>query len=290
MHLRLGYSFLRSLPRKLNAAEVLTMCKLCVFMTLISIAICAFGCRQKKDVALQQPHINSPVHQEPWHHDSPKHDTAKHDTAKHGESRGHSHNLHHSDHHHAFENPVELSAKWNDPQRDRWQYPDQIVEALSLKPGETVADIGAGTGYMVAHLSREVGKDGTVIAIDAESAMIEYLISHKSQLGPAAVVPQKVGFSDPELEPGSVHGVLTLDTWHHVADREAYARKVFTGLKNGGRFVVVDYEVDAEVGPPQQMRLSPDQVIRQLEEAGFRAEVVPESMPFHYMVVGHKGN
>jgi predicted methyltransferase len=143
---------------------------------------------------------------------------------------------------------------------------------------------------MVAHLSREVRKEGTVIAIDAESAMIEYLISHKSQLGPAAVVPQKVGFSDPELEPGSVHGVLTLDTWHHVGDRDAYARKVFTGLKNGGRFVVVDYEVDAEVGPPQQMRLSPDQVIRQLEEAGFRAEVVPESMPFHYMVVGHKGN
>ncbi len=137
-------------------------------------------------------------------------------------------------------------------------------------------------------MSNAVGKDGTVIAIDAEPAMIEYLANHKSQLGPATVVPQKVGFSDPELSVASMHGVVTLDTWHHVADREAYAQKVFNGLKEGGRFVVVDYEVDAKVGPPQQMRLSPEQTSKQLEAAGFRAAVAPETMPRHYIVVGTK--
>jgi predicted methyltransferase len=210
--------------------------------------------------------------------------------SNHGESvtHVHGHGLHAGDHHHAFANPEELARKWNDPNRDEWQHPEQIVDALALEPGETVADLGAGTGYLVAHLSNAVGKDGTVIAIDAEPAMIEYLADHKSQLGPATVVPQKVGFSDPELAAASVHGVVTLDTWHHVAGREAYARKVFDGLKQGGRFVVVDYEVDAEVGPPQQMRLSPEQVIKQLEAAGFNAAVVPETMPRHYIVVGTK--
>lgn len=141
---------------------------------------------------------------------------------------------------------------------------------------------------MIAHLSQSVGKDGTLIAIDAESAMIDYLNDHKQEFGPASVVPQKVGFSDPELPAASVDGVLILDTWHHVEEREAYAKKVYSALKQDGRFVVVDYAVDAEVGPPKQMRLSPEQVIEQLESVGFQAAVFAETMPFHYVVIGHK--
>lgn len=115
-------------------------------------------------------------------------------------THGHGHGQHTGDHHHAFANPEELARKWNDPKRDEWQHPEQIIDALALEPGETVADLGAGTGYLVAHLSNAVGKDGTVIAIDAEPAMIEYLANHKSQLGPATVVPQKVGSKRPSAD------------------------------------------------------------------------------------------
>lgn len=194
----------------------------------------------------------------------------------------------HGDHKHAFADPTDRAKKWNDPGRDEWQRPEEIIAALALKPGATVADVGAGTGYMVAHLSRAVGTGGTVIAVDAEPAMVEYLAKRSADLGPARIVPRKVGPDDPELPPASVDAVLTLDTWHHVQGREAYARKVYEGLKRGGRFVVVDYEVGAEVGPPKAMRLEPGQVTKQLEAAGFRAEVVRESMPRHYLVVGHK--
>lgn len=191
-------------------------------------------------------------------------------------------------HHHAFADPAELAKKWNNSERDQWQHPEEIVAALALKPGATVADIGAGTGYLVAHLSRAVGKEGTVIGIDAERAMIEYLASHRAELGPATIMPRKVGPDDPELQSASADSVLTLDTWHHVAGQESYAQKVYSGLKPGGRFVVVDHTVDADVGPPKEMRLGPEQVVKQLEAAGFRVEIVPESMPRHYMVVGHK--
>ncbi len=192
-------------------------------------------------------------------------------------------------HRHAFATPQELAKKWNIPERDEWQRPQEIVSALALRPGARVADLGAGTGYMVAHLSKAVGQDGTVIAIDSEAAMIEYLADQRPELGPATIVPHLVGHDDPGLQSGSVDGVLTLDTWHHVDGREAYARKVFDGLKAGGRFVVVDHDLDASVGPPAAMRLDPGRLSKELEAAGFRVEVVKESMPRHYMVVGHKG-
>jgi predicted methyltransferase len=243
--------------------------KNCVILSLLLIVeIGMVGCSQQKEVAVTEGNNNKAVEQEPSHGDQPKDGD---------------HN-----HHHAFADPAERAKKWNDPERDRWQRPEEIVAALALKPGATVADIGAGTGYMVAHLSKAVGKSGTVIAIDASEAMVEYLAKRSDEMGPARIVPRKVGTDDPGLQPASVDGVLTLDTWHHVKGREAYARKVYEGLKRGGRFVVVEYEVDAEVGPPKAMRLEPGQVTKQLEAAGFRAEVVRESMPRHYMVVGHK--
>lgn len=191
-------------------------------------------------------------------------------------------------HQHAFADPAERAKKWNDLERDEWLHPEKIVAALALKPGATVADIGAGTGYMVARLSKAVGKGGTVIAIDAETAMVEYLAKRSSDLGPAKIVPRKVGPDDPELQTFSVDGVLTLDTWHHVNGREAYAKKVHEGMRRGGKFVVVDYEVDAEMGPPKHIRIEPEQVTKQLGTAGFRVAVVREKMPRHYMVVGHK--
>lgn len=194
----------------------------------------------------------------------------------------------HKDHKHAFVDPAQMSKKWNDPERDQWQHPEEIVAALALKPGATVADIGAGTGYMVAPISQAIGRDGTVIAIDASAEMVEYLTKREGELGPAKIVPQKVGFDDPELPPAGVDRVLTLDTWHHIKGQEAYARKVYDGLKRGGRFVVVEHEVEAEHGPPKAMRLAPQTVTKQLEAAGFRVEVVEESMPRHSMVVGHK--
>jgi predicted methyltransferase len=118
--------------------------------------------------------------------------------------------------------------------------------------------------------------------------MIDYLAERGDELGPARVLARKVGMDDPEMQAASVDGVLTLDTWHHIKGREAYARKVHEGLRPGGRFVVVDHEAEAEVGPPKAMRVDAGRVAEQLRAAGFRAEVVRELMPRHYMVVGYK--
>ncbi len=191
-------------------------------------------------------------------------------------------------HHGGFHDPKAHEKQWNSPERDLWQHPEEIIAALALKPGATVADIGAGTGYMVAHLSAAVGKEGTVIAIDVEQAMIMYLEEHRKHLGPARIVLRKVNSESPELQNDSVDGVIILNTWHHINGREAYAQRVYAALKPGGKFVVVDSEVEATCGPPKEMRLEAGHVVQELKAGGFRAELARESMPEHYMIVGHK--
>lgn len=248
--------------------------KNCAILSLVTVVTAGIvGCGHRKEIAVTDVSNDKTTKQEP-EEERPRQE----ELSKHGDHK----------HRHAFADPVERAIKWNDPERDRWQHPEEIVAALALKPGAMVADIGTGTGYMVSPLSKAVGRGGTVIALDAEGTMVEYLSKRSSDLGPAKIVARKVSTDDPELQSVSVDGVLTLDTWHHVKGQEAYAKKVYNGLKRGGRFVVVDFEVDAETGPPQEMRLEPGQVTKQLEAAGFRVEVMRESMPRHYMVIGHK--
>jgi len=116
--------------------------KTCAILSLV-IAASVAGCNQQKEVAVTEVNKVKAVEQEPKPKERPKQE----DQPKHGEDK----------HKHAFADPEERAKKWNDPERDKWQYPEEIVAALALKPGATVADIGAGTGYMVAHLSKAVG-------------------------------------------------------------------------------------------------------------------------------------
>src|SRR6185503_14432624 len=84
----------------------------------------------------------------------------------------------HGDHatvHHAFNDPAKWAKIFDDPERDAWQKPNDVVAALELKPGMTAADLGAGTGYFTAPLSRAVGPKGAVLSIDPEPEMVEYL-------------------------------------------------------------------------------------------------------------------
>ncbi len=195
---------------------------------------------------------------------------------------------HHGHHHGAFADPEKIAAKLNSPQRDAWQRPAEMIAALELRAGETVADIGTGTGYMVAHLSKAVGASGTVIAIDTEQAMVDYLSNRIDALGPATVKPQKGSPDAPALPDESVDAILILDTWHHIDARPDYARKLYPALKPGGRLVIVESAPDAEIGPPQEMRVAPELLKKELASAGFRTRVISESMPRHYLVVARK--
>ncbi|MEM9488541.1 MAG: methyltransferase domain-containing protein [Myxococcota bacterium] len=208
---------------------------------------------------------------------------AGHDQAARGK---HGHDKGHSGHKHNFDRPEVFAERWNAPERDSYQKPEEILAALAIQPGQTVVDLGAGTGYLLPRLARAVGPTGTVIALDVEPAMVRYLDEAAARAGWSNVETHLGAPDDPRLDRASVDRVVTLNVWHHIDGRPAYARRLAAALKPGAVVVVVDFlrQETEGPGPPMNMRLSAEQVIGDLEAAGFRAETVAETMPRHYVV------
>ncbi|MEF8796225.1 MAG: class I SAM-dependent methyltransferase [Salinivenus sp.] len=187
---------------------------------------------------------------------------------------------------HGFEHPERYADEWNDPARDDWQKPDRILGAMGLEPGMTVADLGTGTGYFVPHLSAAVGTNGRVKAVDIEPAMLRYVAGMAAERGLGNVDTVRAAPTDTHLGPASVDRILTVNTWHHIPDREAYAEHLAARLKEGGSVWVVDFEAEAPMGPPRRHRLAPQAVVDELERGGLEAEVRDLGLAHQYVVVG----
>lgn len=185
---------------------------------------------------------------------------------------------------HRFEDAERWAREFDDPARDAWQRPDEVVRLLQISPGMTVADLGAGTGYFEKRISMAVGPTGRVLALDVERSMVEYMRRRAVREGLTNVQLRVVPFDDPQLAAGSVHRVLIVDTWHHIPDRPTYSAKLRAGLAPGGTITVVDFTLDAPHGPPPHARIPPEEVARELAAAGLRTEIVTEDLPEQYVV------
>ncbi len=212
----------------------------------------------------------------------------------HGEHKGHHKGPHGKDghpegaHKHKFKAPEEWATRWNDPSRDAWQKPSEVISLMEITPGMQVADLGAGTGYMLPHLAKAAGAEGSVLALDIQPEMLTYLEARVAKEGWTTVKPTKVPMDGPGLDAASLDRLVTLNTWHHIQDREAYAAKVKEVLKPGGLFMIVDYTLEAEPGPPKAYRLAPEAVVKELQAGGLDAKIATETLPKHYIIIGRK--
>ncbi|RVU48032.1 methyltransferase domain-containing protein [Lujinxingia sediminis] len=206
---------------------------------------------------------------------------------KHHEHHSHEHAHPSQGHHdHAFKNPEDYVDRWNSPERDLWQRPAAVVEAMQIEPGMSVADIGAGTGYFIPHLVGQVGPEGLVYAVDMEDAMLRYIDDEARARGWVNVETVQARADASGLEPGSVDRILSVNTWHHIPEREAYARHLTSRLRPGGSVWIVDYDKDSPQGPPAQHRMTPEQIIAELEAGGFEAELHELTLERQFLVVG----
>lgn len=185
-----------------------------------------------------------------------------------------------------FPDPATYAEALDDPKRDAWQKPREVMAMLDVHPGMVVADLGVGTGYFLPYLSAAVGREGRVIALDTDRGMIERVRARIEQEALDQVEPQRVAPDDPALATGSVDRILVVDTWHHITSRAVYAQKLRGALRRGGQLLIVDFEMDSPVGPPPTMRLTPDTVLRELRAAGFETERLAESLPYQYAIMG----
>jgi cyclopropane fatty-acyl-phospholipid synthase-like methyltransferase len=120
--------------------------------------------------------------------------------------------------HQHFDDAERWAKVFDDPARDAWQKPAEVIRALALAPNATVADIGAGTGYFSVRLARAVPQ-GRVYAVDVAPSMVEHLKSRADQEKLANMVAQLADVADPRL-PRPVDLVILVDTYHHIEDRE----------------------------------------------------------------------
>jgi ubiquinone/menaquinone biosynthesis C-methylase UbiE len=189
---------------------------------------------------------------------------------------------------HRFEDPAKWSPVFDSPDRDAWQKPQSLVRHLEIKKGMVVADVGAGTGYLMSHLARAVGPTGKVIAADIEPKMVEHLTLRAQKEKFPQITAQLAAPTDPKLSASSVDRIVFLDTWHHVPARVEYAKKLLSALRPGGAVYVVDFTMESSHGPPKHHRLLPEQVKQEFDQAGLLAEVISEDLPDQYIVVGRK--
>lgn len=189
---------------------------------------------------------------------------------------------------HRFEKADDWAKTFDDPARDAWQKPDAVVAALALSPGMTVADVGAGTGYFEKRLSTAVGPNGMVFAVDIEPDMVRYLGERATREKMPNVEPRLGKPDDPALAAGSVDRILVVDTWHHIGDRAAYAKKLAAALEPGGFVLIVDFTLETDKGPPKDHRLSPETIAADLQQGGLRASVIAEELPDQYIVKGER--
>jgi len=178
-------------------------------------------------------------------------------------------------------------ALLEDPKRDEWQKPDAVIQALNLKDGQVVADIGAGSGYFTLRLARAVGQKGRVFAVDVDKGMLDYLHQRLDKEKIQNVQTMHVPAHDPLLIDGSLDLAFVCDTYHHLEDREVYLRKLRKALKPDGRLVIVDfYKRDGiPVGPPMSMRLGEETVEKELQEAGLKITEKLTFLPYQYILI-----
>ncbi len=173
-----------------------------------------------------------------------------------------------------------------EPERAAWQMPERVVEVLPIRPGWSIADIGAGSGYFSRRFSRAVGPGGTVYAVDIEKGMIDYIDKRSKDEGFKNIKTILAKPDDPLLEEKSVDMVFICDTFHHIEDRTDYVKRLMPALRPGGRLVIVDFKLVATpVGPPMRMRLSREQVIREVEAGGFELEGEFYFLPYQYFLI-----
>jgi ubiquinone/menaquinone biosynthesis C-methylase UbiE len=169
---------------------------------------------------------------------------------------------------HRFDDPERFAKEFDDPARDLWQMPARVLDALDVKAGQSVADIGAGTGYFTMRLAK-LPAAPTVYAVDIEPSMVQYLKARAAKEGLRKVMAVQANAESPNL-PAPVDLVLIVDTYHHIGSRLEYFRRLRASIKPGGRLAVIDFRKDAPTGPPPEFRFTEEQITSELAQAGYQ--------------------
>ena len=181
---------------------------------------------------------------------------------------------------------TENAPFFNRPQRDKEERPEQLLSALQIRPGATVADIGSGTGYFTWRLAQHVGKQGKVYAVDVQQSMLD--------LTKAAVAAHKLSNveyvlateSSPRLPERSVDFVFIAYVYHEFGDPDAVMAAIRRALKPGGRVLVLEYAKESNIAPASPLhKMSFEEIRREIQPMGFVIDQLLDFLPVQHGVI-----
>lgn len=180
----------------------------------------------------------------------------------------------------------EVVSRYESADRVIWQKPDLVVAQLGDINGKVVADLGAGTGYF----SRRIAyKGATVIAIDIDPKAIRWMEEQKSrfplELRDRLIIRQAEA-QDPKLQTDEVDIILLVNTYSYIGDRVNYFSRLRQAIRPGGSVVIIDFKKkETPFGPSLEERIGHDEIIDELEKAGYRIQSVDQtSLEYQYII------
>lgn len=178
-------------------------------------------------------------------------------------------------------------APWLDrSEREAEERPSLAVKLLRLKPGDTVADVGAGTGYYTELLSRAVGPSGRVYATEIQPAMLRLIEQRIQRRKLANVIPVLASETDPHLPRESLDLALLVDVYHELAHPQQMLRRLREALKPGGRLVLIEFrKEDPGVPIREEHKMSVAEARAEVEPEGFTFERVLNDLPWQHILI-----
>ena len=178
-------------------------------------------------------------------------------------------------------------ATWLErPEREEEERPDAAIDALKLKPGMVVADIGAGTGFMSLKMAKKVGPTGKVYAEDVQPEMIAAIKANAAKAKLANVQVVQGTYTDPELPASQMDLILLVDVYHEFTEPQKMLRGIRAALKPDGRLVLLEYRKEDPSIPIQELhKMSVADVKAELEPEGFKLQPVIETLPRQHILI-----
>ena len=171
-------------------------------------------------------------------------------------------------------------------ERDEEEAPDVALRVLNIPKGASVADIGAGSGYITEKLAARVGSAGMVFANDVQPQMLEMLARRLEKKRISNVTLVQGTIDDPKLAPASVDLELMVDVYHEFSRPQAMLRRLREALKPGGRLVLLEYRKEDPTIPIRpEHKMSVAEARMEVEAEGFTLSKVDETLPRQHILI-----
>jgi ubiquinone/menaquinone biosynthesis C-methylase UbiE len=174
-------------------------------------------------------------------------------------------------------------------EREREERPEQVLKELDVREGQTVADLGAGSGYYTFRMAQAVGATGTVYAVDIEPRMLQFITHRAEREGVSTIKTSRATPTDPGLPVNSIDLLLMVDVYHELEYPFEVMQKVHAAMRPGGRVALVEYRAnDPKVMIKPVHTMTERQIIAELREANFRHVKTVRTLPLQHLVIFEK--